>query len=572
MAEKNDARWHFQTFTRNHGRTYINTFTTEWDHLKKRSHVSKSIYAGRLHPDGTLKFSKGFIEKFPQYSQGQWYWGADRKPVTADQYVRDFPAKPGSAPKVQEEDTGEPVMRRVGGGYAAWQTAVRAGMLGDLQAELGSEMGRGYLQAAVFAVNSKKSMSCLGAWLEGNWLPDAGPQASQRISELLGRISWKQVSGYFKRRHEAKRKAHAEKNPGEPLQYALDNTSISTYSETIEEAEFGHAKRDPQLRQVNLTLVCDQDDSEIVYAHEYSGAINDVTEFAEILSCLVDAGFDLADTVLVTDRGYDSLRNVRDMVGRKMLFVQGVRISSKEVRRQIDRYREEIKLDRNYDPALDIHGLVVEDAAEQWEGKPVYLHLYFDPVSLNDSHRFYAAGADGVAKYRNEGTKPPAIEWQIHGSFVRQDADGTWSRNNESIDRTLRYRGFTAIRSNFFRNPFEAKRCYNRREMVERDFRIFKNDVGGDRIRGTKATYIGRLFVFILATSLRMMMLHQAKANETPDNKIPENSLDDVLEYLDHLYAEKRGDANAWVVRTPTKKQRNMFALLGVDPPPKVLY
>ena len=49
----------------------------------------------------------------------------------------------------------------------------------------------------------------------------------------------------------------------------MDNTSISTYSETIPVAKYGHAKRDPDLKQINYTFVCDQADGEIVFAHAY---------------------------------------------------------------------------------------------------------------------------------------------------------------------------------------------------------------------------------------------------------------------------------------------------------------
>ena len=47
---------------------------------------------------------------------------------------------------------------------------------------------------------------------------------------------------------------------GTHLTYALDNISISTYSETIPVAEYGHAKRDPDLKQLNYTFVCEQAD------------------------------------------------------------------------------------------------------------------------------------------------------------------------------------------------------------------------------------------------------------------------------------------------------------------------
>ena len=75
---------------------------------------------------------------------------------------------------------------------------------------------------------------------------------------------------FFSRRHEAKLKGAK----GQTLSYALDNTSISTHSRTIADAAYGYAKRDPELKQINYTFVCDQADGEIVFAYTYEGSIN----------------------------------------------------------------------------------------------------------------------------------------------------------------------------------------------------------------------------------------------------------------------------------------------------------
>ena len=48
--------------------------------------------------------------------------------------------------------------------------------------------------------------------------------------------------------------------------------------------------------------------------------------------------------------------------------------------------------------------------------------------------------------------------------------------------------------------------------------------------------------------------------------------MDHLFSLLRNLLAERRRDANAWVVRTAAKKQRDMLALLGLKLPPKVLH
>ena len=110
------------------------------------------------------------------------------------------------------------------------------------------------------------------------------------------------------------------------------------------------------------------------------------------------------------------------------------------------------------------------------------------------------------------------------------------------------------------------------RNVVEQDFNQFKNWVDGARMRCTGKTYLGRLLVCTIAASLRLMMLQRAKRNAAgSDVKIPKNSLDVLMTILRKIRAERRRDGNAWVVRTLTKKQRDMLALLGLANPPRTL-
>ena len=103
--------------------------------------------------------------------------------------------------------------------------------------------------------------------------------------------------------------------------------------------------------------------------------------------------------------------------------------------------------------------------------------------------------------------------------------------------------------------PIAALKTYRMRGTVENDFEQFKNWVDGDRQRYTEKTYLGKLFVCTLATSLRLMMMHQAHVNEkTLNMTVPNNSMDVLFGKLRLIKAEKRKDANAWVVRQLAKK------------------
>ena len=68
------------------------------------------------------------------------------------------------------------------------------------------------------------------------------------------------------------------------------------------------------------------------------------------------------------------------------------------------------------------------------------------------------------------------------------------------------------------------------------------------------------------------MMMSRAQTNaKTAGLKIPKDSMEVLMAKLRGIKAEKRRNANAWVVRQLSKKQRDMLALLGLKLPPKTL-
>ena len=68
------------------------------------------------------------------------------------------------------------------------------------------------------------------------------------------------------------------------------------------------------------------------------------------------------------------------------------------------------------------------------------------------------------------------------------------------------------------------------------------------------------------------MMMSRAQTNaKTADLKILKDSMDVFMAKMRGIKAEKRWNANAWVVRQLSKKQRDMLALHELKLPSKTL-
>ena len=570
-----DKRWYFTADTNAKGYTYIQAYQTKWDPVAKTTKRSAKRYVGRLFDDGHVAPSKAFLESFPQYAGKTVFFGPDKTLVDEQTYRQAFPASPGPTPDPEEHASKDDTLN-VGLTWAAETIAEESKVLESLVEVFGKEMGRDLLHLAIYKLDTGSSMAAFEDWCSGVYLKNSKLLTDQRISEILAKVGVQDFEKFFLKRHKAKLQEDRK------LSYALDNTSISTYSETIEDAEFGYAKRDPHLKQINYTFVCDQEDGEIIFAHTYQGSISDVVALQEIIYRMRRAEFELENVTLVSDRGYSSLMNIQKMIDLEMKFVQGVRLTEDAIKAKFDTYHDSLRDVNFYDSET---GVFARTTKEPWLqnisngtlNRTVYVHLYRFPGVDEAEMASLVKKADQILKLKANSKEVPPELWQSYKRFVKQiknaNGEATWVRDNEAIKNAVKYAGTFVIRTNTIEDPFEALRVYRLRGTVEQDFNQFKNWVDGDRLRCTQSSYIGKLFVCTLATSLRLMMMNRAKHNSQDNTglKIPKNSMDVLFGKIRMIKAEKRKDANAWVTKLASKKQRDMLTLLGLKMRPRVL-
>ena len=200
--------------------------------------------------------------------------------------------------------------------------AKRYGIISSLKATFGED-GIELLRLSIYELCSHAmAMHNYEDWLSMYYLPDAQPLSSQKINRLLATVTQEKIDNYFKLRHsrltelhqQRKEYAHKKGQYVPPMMMAMDSTSFSTYSKSIDDAAFGHAKQDGFLKQVNLTLCVDYESGDVCYAYESEGSVNDMTIFPDIIMRMRNIGMELSDILVVTDRGYSSVMNVQKQI------------------------------------------------------------------------------------------------------------------------------------------------------------------------------------------------------------------------------------------------------------------
>lgn len=570
---KEPTNWYFTVDTNARGLSYVYAYQTRWDPLRKQPRRSAKRYVGRLLEDKSVRITAKFREEFPEYADGTYFYGASKQLVTELEHCREEPEAPGPKPDPENTEIHDDVS--FGLTWAANAVAKEAGIISDLQAVFGEEDGTDLFNLIVYTLDEHGALDAFGLWRQDVYLPQGAPMSGQRVSELLNRVGRAHFDNFFSRRHKA-RVASAGKDG--KLHYAIDSTSISTYSKSIPEAAFGHAKRDPDLKQINYLVICDQKDNEIVYAHAYDGSIPDVSTLQEILALLENAGFDLTNVVLITDRGYSSIWNIQKMINLELQFIQGVRTIEDSVKTLFDKHMASLRSGAFFDSKLEVFARTVDEPWEQNSdsgrlAKKVCLHLYRFPGGDERAYVRLLKEVDEIIELKSQNKSVSPDLWRTHRRFLTEPSEvhPGWGRNLTAIEKAAHYEGLFVIRSNVEMDPFKALSAYNMRGAVEFDFNQFKNWIDGDRVRSTASSYIGKLFINTVATSLRLMMLKRAHDRESATLKIPYNSIDYLLKVLRQWRARKTRSGNAWVARLSTKKQRDMVSLLGLPMPGRIL-
>ena len=574
------VKWSFSTYTDARGRTYVITYHNRWDSQKKQSRIAERRHVGRLNGDtGEVTLSKSYLADHPEYEGIQVFYEANSLVTRSSEETKEIRKEAANVAQWRCSCVS------VGLTWALWQMAIDSGILSSLQGVFGAEDGADLLRLGIYELcSSGGAMQNYGDWLAENYLPGARPLDGGQITRLLSSVSQDLIDAYFKERYESimerRRKAGLTSASGRPMLMAVDSTGISTWSETIAEAAYGHAKQDPFLKQVNLTICADYETGDACYAYISEGSVNDMSLFPELLMRMQSAGFDLSEVLIVTDRGYSSMKNVQKQLNCGLKFLTGIRLSEDSVRRQLDKYSESLRDMAFLNGGMGIYARSAEP--ERWTSyddgmkteHSVHVHLYRNPRLEAEQNILFQCEIEALLEAKNAGRTVDASKWARYKRFFCQPAQGSdkWTVKASAVQEANKYNGCFAIRTNVVADPFEALAIYNERGIVESAFRQFKVLDDGRRLMSTETSYKGRILLHLLAQGLRMMaMVRLQDKGNSLQGKLPGDSLVKAMWILRKLQASRPAGRGAWLTKELPRSTRELLQALGVGLPGRIL-
>ena len=221
---------------------------------------------------------------------------------------------------------GEDRNRLYGDIWLLEQVAEKTGIRQDLEAVFdgNSEIVDDIITLAVFPYITKFTYNRVARWQDIAGAPSARELTPSEITRLTQSIN-------ERHRMELLRLRAARLQKDELC--AVDSTSRSAYGGSLADIAWGKNKDRLPLEQTTEVVVYTLTSHMPVYYRTFPGNMPDVRSYDVILTDLEHAGF--KELILVTDRGYESLRNLEKYILRGQSTIMCVKTGQAEVLKAI---------------------------------------------------------------------------------------------------------------------------------------------------------------------------------------------------------------------------------------------
>ncbi len=522
------------------GTEYVYEYDSTWNSEKKRAEHNRT-YIGKMS-DGVFLPNKKYLLQMELDAER----GLSRKkgPAPSLEYKRDF----------------------YGATYLFDAIGQKLGVTDDL-ARCFPDTYRQILSVAYYLIMEDcNPLSRFPRWALTHRHPYGKDIPSQRSSELFGGIREDNKQRFFQL--QASRRMENE-------YLAYDTTSISSYSKSIKQVRYGVNKDHDHLPQINLAMVFGESSRLPVCFRKLPGNIADVTTMDGLLR---EMDFlNIEKVKLVMDRGFYSQANINEMYRRHYKFVIAAKKSLKFVKERLDQIRGTILSRKNYSSR---HGLHFDTCLMDWnytETKPrsgeivkdtrrMYLHIYYNAQRNADDVTAFNKYLDNLEDELLSGKRNPEHEKNYHRYFTIKDTPArgiSLEPKQEAIDQAEQDYGFFALISNGVKDPLEALDIYRAKDLIEKAFNNLKERLNLRRTSvASEENLDGKLFVQFIA----LIYLSYIQKAMSDNGLFKDMTMHELLDQLDVIERFEQ-PGKKYHLGEITLKQRNLYALLGVDVP-----
>lgn len=355
----------------------------------------------------------------------------------------------------------------------------------------------------------------------------------------------------------------------EKVYIAYDSTNMNTVAGQIELAEFGHAKDDPDLPQINVSLGYNQTEQVPMFYELYPGSIIDNTECGKMVERAIRLG--CTNIGFILDRGYFSKKNIDYFEENGFDYMIMTKGNASFIKEAILEYGSVLKNGYSYYMKdHQLYGMTVKkDLFKQ--GKEQYIHLYYNGIKAEQekitiNERFYRM--DEALKLKKDKKIKRKEDVAAYEKYykIRFDDNGyflNYNRKDEVIKNLIKTTGYFAIITSEEMDATEALERYRDRDAVEKIFRMEKSYLGNDVFRvHSDESLEGKMFVSFIGLMIRNEIYRSLKGLYKKNRK--EYTVPQVIREYERMTLTKLSDDKYHIRYNLTKKQKTVLEALGI--------
>lgn len=276
-----------------------------------------------------------------------------------------------------------------------------------------------------------------------------------------------------------------------------DSTNFNTGARGITLAEFGKAKDDPSLPQVNLAMAVSQADSTPLFYELYAGSIVDLSECDRMVEQMKDYGYQSVGFLF--DRGYFTSDNVRALDRKGYPFLMMLK-GNAMVRQMVHEHGPVLRDQTTcFLKGQDVCGITIHKKLFDDDKRERYFHIYYDDVRAGqERHRFLqwvAERESELSAWTGHRLRKNARldmyngffhleieerETKRRGKVIRERWLTSWERCEDKIRAQKESYGFFVILSTQEMSAAQALDTYRNRDNIEKLFRSIKSGMDFD--------------------------------------------------------------------------------------------
>ena len=353
-------------------------------------------------------------------------------------------------------------------------------------------------------------------------------------------------------------------NSAKKIYVAYDSTNMNTVAGDIEIAEYGKAKDDDSLPQVNVSVGYSQDAQIPLFYELYPGSLIDNTECEKMVERANRYGCEKIGFIL--DRGYFSKKNLRFFEKMGYDYIMMTKANVQFVQDVLKKNGP--ALENGYSYYIESHELYGMSEKINLFGteKEQYVHLYYNALEAAReklSFNKILSDMDIALEEKKEKKMVRKEEMKSYEKYyrLRYDDNGyflNYQRKDKDIKAVMESFGYFAIITSEEMSAAEALDRYRDRDAVEKVFRMDKSYLGNDVFRVHSDEKLeGKVFISFIALLLRNNILQKSKELKKINRK--EYTVPMIVREIDRLRVTKLSDNRYHLRYNLTAKQKKIL-------------